>query len=117
MSFKTQIDNFIIKSYNDDDEYLYDGLTENFEHRFFNDHLFVFQKEELWMSFAFFQFNGCEMDGDKEINKTGELFWYGDGPLGNLKELRHSYFAQYVFYASPSFIKQCCDIILEYFEE
>lgn len=116
MDFKTQLSQFAIKDHGDY-QYLFDELTANFEHRFFNDHLFIFKKEDLWMTFAFFQHVGCGFDNeDKEVH-YGDLFWYGDGPLGSLKELRHSYFPEYVFYASPSFIKQCCDIILEYFEE
>lgn len=117
MDFKSQLDQFTLENHNGDQEYLLDGLSGVFQHRFFDNHLFVYRIDDLWMDFSFFERSGAEIVGGKEINRTGELFWYGNGPLGNLKELRHSYFTEYVFYANPKFIKQCCDILLEYFEE
>lgn len=116
MDFKSEIDRFIQKDHNNEDEYLFDALKDKFNHVVFGGNLFIYHIEDIWMNFAFFELNGSQIEDGVEINSTGRLFWYGDGPTGNLRELRHSYFPEYVFYASPVFIKDCCDIILEYFD-
>lgn len=77
--------------------YRLDLIKENFEwtELIENDSWLVmnWDKDRFWLQFALVEFH-CGYD-DRTIVK---IMWHGDGPAGNLKELRHSYFPEYQFY-------------------
>lgn len=73
-----------------------------------------------WVNFAVLEFASSNSDGtDREY----ECFWYGEGPSGSLRELRHSWFGSspksddgYVFYINRSKMNTAFDFLSEYFD-
>ena len=117
MDFKKEIDRYIIKNDNDEDSYLLDELSRRFDHKLFGNNLMVYQNNGDWVDFAFFKWQcGEAVSLEKSINNEGELIWYGSGPSGNLRELRHSYFPEYVFYANLDFMIECCNALKEFYD-
>lgn len=118
MDIKIEIDKFITKNDNDEDAYLLDELKKSFEFKEFGRNLVIFHNEDDWISFAFFKWQQAECTDVKDvyINAQGELYWYGCGPSGNLRELRHSFFSEYIFYLDTNFLIECSNWLKQYFD-
>lgn len=98
--------------------YSYDLLKDRFQTRLMkNDHLFVYEKDEhSRMNYAFFQYHSAYADEyGNEYEQQGELFWWGDGDLDYHMGVKRSYFAEDMYYLNTDFVRECCDIVDEYF--
>lgn len=118
MNIKKEIDRFIVKIDTGEDYYLLDDIKNKFEHKMSGRNLMIFHNEEDWISFAFFKWQSGESVNGKDecINNQGELYWYGCGPSGYLRELRHSYLNEYIFYLDTDFMIICCNELKAYFD-
>lgn len=98
---------------NEDDEISYslNSLRKDFEIVELHNGVIAYRINDLWMDFYVFNFHCGKHDDEDYI-----LFWNGQGTLGNLKELRHSYFQEYVFYANLKLIEQASQWLQTYFE-
>jgi hypothetical protein len=71
-----------------------------------------------WYHYGLFQFAGAESDGDK--NTMVEKIFIGQGPSGNLREMRHTYFGEkdgYIFYLPMKMIREAFDVLSKYYDE
>ncbi len=88
----------------DEDRYLLPKQAE----MICEDSLWVYSElqDELWLDFVFLEF--CSGDG-KETQC--EVLMHGSGPLGALKECRHTYWGDggYLFYPNATHIKVALD--------
>lgn len=74
---------------------------------------FIAYKEhtDIWLDFYIFQFySGSESDS------YIQLIWCGSGTKGNLRELRHSYFSEYVFYINLNLINKSSKWLQQHFD-
>lgn len=71
--------------------------------------------EKLWLKFAVLDF--CSSDGDSS-NVQATILFYGDGPSGNLRECRHTYWGEngYVFYPNRKTINLALEHLSKHFD-
>jgi hypothetical protein len=69
--------------------------------------LFVCQERtDIFLTFCFLQENSCDIQGK---NKKGTILLHGEALVGNLKELRHTWWGEdqdgYLYYPNIKYIK------------
>lgn len=71
---------------------------------------------DIWLKFAVLEFVASDVDGR---NQEGELVFWGEGPSGNLRECRHTYWGDggYCFYPSGVTISAALARLADYFDD
>lgn len=116
MDIKAEIDKFRIINENCEDAYLLDELKKSFQFNEFNRNLIIWNNDNEVISFAFFKWQSGECPGNDTVKNEGELYWYGCGMGEGLRELRHSYLNEYIFYLDTEFMIECCNWLKQYFD-
>lgn len=70
-------------------------------------------EEDIWVTWCLLKEQGSCSDG-----KIYELYAWGDGPSGNLREPRHTYFGRdgYIFYVDPEILEWGFKHLREWFD-
>jgi hypothetical protein len=94
-----------------------DWAKANFEVKTLTDNawLVLNKKDELWLKFAALEF--YHSDGDGKNIYAGIVF-YGEGPSGNLRECRHTYWGKdgYIFYPHIKTIVAGLEALKEFYD-
>lgn len=107
-----------LDSMNGEPAYAFEKLSAKFEViRIHSDGWLVlnWDKEKFWLKFAAMDF--FYSDGDN-INLYLKPVFYGDGPTGNLREFRHTYWGDdgYMFYANKKTIVGALELLSKYYD-
>jgi hypothetical protein len=83
---------------------------------------FVFDDKDLWVKFAVLEYIGGFIDNDGETLTEGKCIFYGEGPSGNLRECRHTYWGEddsggYIFYPHGQLIIAAFKRLSEFFDD
>lgn len=74
-------------------------------------------EQKLWLKFAVLGWCTSDSDGS---NVLAEQVFYGEGPSGNLRECRHTWWGEngggYLFYPKAKVIKAGLDALAEFYD-
>lgn len=75
------------------------------------------EKGYCWMNFGFFEFKSIEM-GKNYNHAECDMLMYGSGPVGALKECRHTYWGDngYIFYPNKQNIIKALEWLEKFYE-
>lgn len=106
---------------NDNIYFLDDFQASELQVEQLNDNLWVVHNYKVnkdnycWLEFAFFEFNSSDGDGSN-IELT--MMMNGNGPVGSLKECRHTYWGKegYMFYPNRTHINAALKWLSAYYD-
>lgn len=72
--------------------------------------------DNIWLHFAVLDFNRSDGDGK---NVLADCIFHGEGPVGNLRECRHTYWGEngYVFYPNGKRIAAAFKALAEFYDD
>lgn len=76
----------------------------------------IVDDKAMWIKFAVMEFERSETD---DSNVQLDCIFHGEGPVGNLRECRHTYWGEngYLFYPDGRIIADAFKSLSQYFDE
>ena len=99
-----------------DNDYLVEAIKCDYKTFDIDGGMIVWIEKDCWAEFFVFEVSASWVDDKQKEHSVADIVWHGNGTLGSLRELRHSYFNPYLFYINAKLIEASFKELRKHFD-